>query len=115
MSAAELWASMSRGLTVACLSGKQRDYFIDLAKAEKIFDINSTSVCFPDGRRVMIRDAKAHFAAYGGGIGTRSTGKFKAEIVFLIEFESTKLQGIYRDYDLAHFEQEGHKYKILKP
>lgn len=115
MSAAELWASMSKGLTVACLTGRQRNYFIDLAKAEKIFDVNATAVCFPDGRRIQIREAKYKVAAYGGGIGSRSTGKFKAEVVYLIEFASTKLQGIYRDYDLAHFEREGHKYKILKP
>jgi len=115
MSAADLWASMSRGLSAAILTARQREYFISLAKAEKLFDINSTSVLFPDGRRVQIREARIKVGGYGGTIGTRGTGKFKAEVVYLIEFPLTKLQAIYHDYDLAHFEREGHKYKILKP
>jgi hypothetical protein len=115
MSAADLWASMSQGLNVATITARQREYFISLAKAEKIFDVNATAVCFPDGRRVQLRECKTKFAAYGGGIGTRGTGKFRAEVFFLIEFPLTKLQGLYAEHDLKFFEREGHKYKILKP
>ena len=64
---------------------------------------------------MTIREAKTKVAAYGGGIGTRGTGKFKAEVLFLIEFPLTKLQGLYAEHDLKFFEREGHKYKILKP
>jgi hypothetical protein len=115
MTALDLWASMSRGLTVACITAKQKDYLVSLAKAEKIYDTNSIAVCFPDGRRVQIRECKTHFAAYGGGIGRRGTGKFRGEIMYLIEFSVTKLQGLYAEQDLHFFEREGHKYKILKP
>jgi hypothetical protein len=115
MRAADLWASMSQGLNVAIITARQREYFISLARDEKIFDANSTSVNFPDGRRVQLREAKYKVAAYGGGIGTRGSGKFRAEVLFLIEFPLTKLQGLYAEHDLKFFEREGYKYKILKP
>lgn len=114
MTAAELWASMAKGHDVAILSPAQRNYLIDLAKAEGIFDANATSVNFPDGRRVKIRDARRLAGGYGGTVSRVSTGRFRAEVVFLIEFETTKLQMIYARHELDYFTREGHKYKIIK-
>lgn len=115
MKARELWESMARGNSLANISAAQRSYLIDLAKEERRFNVNDTAVVFDDGTRVHIRPAYVRVGGYGGTIGKKPTGRFVAEVFYLIKFKTTGLTEIRNRTDLDYIRREGHEFEVVKP
>lgn len=116
MTTRELWDSISGGKSVAQLTDKQRTFFLDLARAEKLFDVDNTSVRFPDGMIVRVRNCYFIRGAYGGGLGkVPVNGKFKAQVFYMVRFLDTGNTEFTSADERASLDRRGFRYEILKP
>ena len=114
MTVQKLWEDMSKGLTIANLSDKQRSYLIDLAKAEKRLDVNSTMILLDDGRRIKIRPTYIYNQGHGGVPGKTLSGRFKAEEMYLIEFTDTKYRELHSVHEVDRIKKDGFQFEIVK-
>lgn len=115
MTVQSLWDSISKGAERASLSDRQRTYLIDLAKAERKFDPNDTTILLDGGKRLRIRNCTTKVGAYGGGLANKTVpGKFYGEIQYKIKFVDSGIEAVYDRINLNIIDREGkHKYEIL--